>query len=307
MVARSAVRAELSDLRRQIARIEGRLADEDRLATPPAASGRPPERPWGPVERGGRLALGVPALDGLLGGGLPLGVLQEIRAAETRDAAAGAGFLLAVLARLALCRGQAPLVWISEARSRREAGELYAPGLAEIGIRPDLLISVAVRTAEEALWAFEAALSCRKVGAAICEMRRVPLALSATRRCALKARETGVTGFLLRLGMQPEPTAAEIRLALSPAPAGTIDNFAAGVGRTAWTLAVEKNRHGRTGVVTVEWNAYDRAFAERPAEAGGRAAAHPEPVAAAAAAGPASPQGGAERTAVSLREWRRAS
>lgn len=303
MAARSAVRAELSDLRRQIARIEGRLADAERLATPPPL----PDRPWGPAERGGRLGLGVPAFDGLLGGGLPLGALQEIRAAETRDAGAGAGFLLAVLARLALCRGQAPLVWISEAGSRREAGELYAPGLAEIGIRPDLLISVAVRTAEEALWAFEAALSCRKVGAAVCEMRRAALALSATRRCALKARESGVTGFLLRLGAAPEPTAADVRLALSPAPAGTIDNFAAGVGRVAWRIAVEKNRHGRTGAVTVEWNAYERAFAERPAEPGRSAAAHPESVAAAAAARPTSAPGRAERAALPLREWRRAS
>ena len=307
MAGHSAVQAELSDLRRQIARIEGRLADEDRLAKTLVSQGLAPQRSWGPRERAGRLALGVPALDRLLGGGIPLSGLGEIRAAETRDAASGAGFLLAILAHHADAAGSVPIVWISEARSRREAGEIYAPGLAEIGLNPDHLISVAVRTPEEALWAFEAALSCRKVGAAICEMRRVSLDLSATRRCALKAREAGVTGFLLRLGMTPEPTAAEIRLALSPAPAGTIDDFAAGIGRVAWTIGVEKSRGGRTGSFTVEWNAYDRVFAERLADAGRHAAAHPEPVAAAAAAGPSPSPGGAERTALPRPGWRRAS
>ncbi len=307
MAGHPAVQAELSDLRRQIARIEGRLADEDRLEKTLVSQHLAPHRSWGAKERRGRLPLGVPGLDKLLGGGIPLGTLHEIRAEETRDAAAGAGFLLAILAHHADAAGCMPIVWISEARSRLEAGDIYAPGLAEMGLDPDLVISVAVRTPEEALWAFEAALSCRKVGAAICEMRRVPLALSATRRCALKARDAGVTGFLLRLGMKPEPTAAEIRLSLSPAPAGTIDDFAAGIGRVAWTIGVEKSRGGRTGTFTVEWNAYERAFAERPAEAGRDAAAHPEPVAATLAAGPAPSPGGAAGTALPRPVWRRAS
>ena len=63
---------------------------------------------------------------------------------------------------------------------------------------------------------------------------------------------------------RPEPSAAELRFRLSRRrrPA-TIGRFAAGVGRMAWRLTLEKNRGGPTGAFTVEWNAHERCFAER--------------------------------------------
>lgn len=290
-------------LRQDIARLEGRLAEADRLvldassaatarrqdhdgkaqanlgrkAAPPAfhsaaATLRPPERR-------GRLGLGVAALDKTLGGGLPLATLHEVRAAESRDAGAAAGFALALLARLARAGGIPSALWISEAGSRREAGELYGPGLLALGLDPGRIIEVAARNEAEALWAFEAALSCRGVGAAICELRQASLDLTATRRCALRARQAGVTGFLLRVSGEAEPSAAELRFLLAPAPAGTIGHFGAGLGRIAWRIALEKNRGGRTGLFDVEWNAYERCFAER-GDAGKRT--DPQPVAAAA-------------------------
>ncbi len=79
----------------------------------------------------------------------------------------------------------------------------------------------------------------------------------------------GVTGFLLRLGNgSPEASAAELRFRVSPAPAGKIGSFAAGIGRMAWRRALEKNRLGRTGAFTVEWNSHERSFVERGAERG---------------------------------------
>ena len=132
-------------------------------------------------------------------------------------------------------------LWISEADARRETGGLYAPGLAALGLDPARVVEVAVRTETEALWAFEAALSCRGLGVAVCELRQASLDLSATRRCALRARESGVTGFLLRLGKaRAEPSAAELRFGVSPAPAGEIGGFAAGIGRMAWRLDAGK-------------------------------------------------------------------
>ena len=93
------------------------------------------------------------------------------------------------------------------------------------------------------------------------------LDLSATRRCALRARDKGVTGFLLRLGTSG-PSRAR-RSCASPSrrrrPA-TIGGFAAGIGRMAWRLQLEKNRLGPTGAFTVEWNSHERSFAERGAE-----------------------------------------
>jgi protein ImuA len=255
----------------------------------------------------GRLRLGVAGLDAALGGGLPRALLAEIRAAETRDGGAAGGFVLALAARLAGCGHASALLWISEADARRETGRLYAPGLQALGLDPASVVEVAVRTQAEALWAFEAALSCPAVGVAVCELRRAALDLSATRRCALRAHAKGVSGFLLRLGeARPEPSAAELRFAVSPAPAGTIGGFAEGVGRMAWRLELEKNRHGPTGVFTVEWNSHARSFVERAAGwAGGkdagrgpaRADAHPQPLSAASSDRPAHPTAAGRRRA----------
>jgi protein ImuA len=239
--------------------------------------------------------LGVERLDAALGGGLPLAALHEIRAEESRDGGAAAGFALALAARIAAAGGEPALVWVSEADLRREAGRLYAPGLAALGLDPACIVEVAARTEGEALWAFEAALGCRGVGVAVCELRRASLDLTATRRAALRARDCGVTGLLLRLASAPEPSAAELRFGVAPAPAGTIGGFAAGIGRMAWRLALEKNRSGPTGAFSVEWTSHERRFVTPGGERGaaargeGDAAAHPQPLPAAPFDRPADP------------------
>ncbi len=290
MAIDATARAKLCRLRRDIAEIEGRLAEDDRLALDPeepGPAGGPAVRAAGNLKaqaRRTRLPLGLPALDKALGGGLPLATLLEFRAGESRDGGAAGGFVMALVARLAACLAPPSTLWISEADARRETGGLYAPGLKALGLDPGLVVEVAVRTETEALWAFEAALSCTGLGVAVCELRQASLDLSATRRCALRAREKGVAGFLLRLGnARAEPSAAELRFAVSPAPAGEIGGFAQGIGRMAWRLALEKNRLGPTGVFTVEWNSHERSFAEREAERGsesgeGSARSYPEPL-----------------------------
>lgn len=268
-MARTAMaQAEICRLRRDIARMEGRLAEADRLTLHsdgrPAVDISPPYAGAGlPRHRSRkRLELGIAALDAMLGGGLPLATLHEIRAGESRDGGMAAGFVLALVALFAAGGGAPRVVWVSEAEVRGETGELHAPGLLSLGLDPGSVVEVAARTEEEALWAFEAALVCRGLSVAICELRQASLDLSVTRRCALRARETGVTGFFLRLGSEAEPSAAELRFQLLPVQAGTINRFAAGIGRMAWRLALEKNRAGPTGTFMVEWNAHERSFAE---------------------------------------------
>jgi protein ImuA len=305
MAMAAAARAELSRLRQDIARIEGRLAEAKRLTldsgvTPDVASAEGLR----PRELKGRLPLGIPALDTLLADGLPLATLHEIRTPESRDAAAAAGFALALSARLAAIGGAFPLLWIGEADAQRETGALYAPGLAVLGLDPANIVTVAARNESDALWAFEAALNCRGLGVAICELRQASLDLSATRRCILRARAAGVTGFLLRMGGRAEASAAELRFRVSPAGAGTIGGFAAGIGRMTWRLALEKNQGGRTGAVTVEWNAHERCFAER----GRTRRADPQPLPAAPPDRPSYP-GRAEGGAAGHADagWQRAS
>jgi protein ImuA len=265
----AAAHAEFCRLRRYIARIEGRMAESDRLtvadlAAAAAEGATSEETALRPRERRGRLNLGIPSFDRLIGGGLPLAALHEVRARETRDGGVASGFTLALVARLAGAGRVSSIVWIGEADIRREAGQLYAPGLVALGLDPARVVEVAVRTEKEALWAFEAALSCRGLDVAVCELRQASLDLSATRRCALRARDTGVTGFLLRVGnARAEASAAELRFGVSPAPAGEIGRFAEGVGRMAWRVTLEKNRLGPTGAFTLEWNAHEQSFVER--------------------------------------------
>ncbi len=248
----------------------------------------------------------------MLGGGLRLAELHEVRAAETRDGASAAGFVIAMMARLGVAgldvqgrdvqdqgvAGRAPaIVWISEADGRREAGELYPPGLAALGVDPGRIIRIAATRTADALWAFEAALACRGVAFAVCEVRRPArvLDLTATRRCALRAQTSGATGFLLRLAEIAEPTAAPTRFLIAPAPSGPVacstdrstdrntghnTGHNTGLGRPVWRVMLEKTRTGRAGLIDLEWNADERCFAE-PGRAGRYGT---DPVAMAAAA-----------------------
>jgi protein ImuA len=313
MASAATARGVLCRLRRDIARIEGRLAATDRLAF--ASEGGVGEDSDAVAGQSGgletpadglaeRFSLGLPALDAVLGGGLARAALHEIRAAQSRDEPAASGFALALVARLCAQQDAAAdgtmkpagrsldrapdILWISEAGSRREAGALYAPGLAALGLDPGRIVQVAARRPGEALWAFEAGLSCAGLAAVICQVRRPherspdkAFDLAATRRLALKAREAGVCGLLVRLAAPPEPGAARTRWRVVAASSEAVGRFAGGIDRTAWHLRLEKNRGGRTGAFTVEWNPHEHCF-ERPGGGAGRkgAPAHPQPVAA---------------------------
>jgi protein ImuA len=288
MAKPAAAQAELSRLRRDIARIEGRLAQSERIDWDVAGARHKGSGGAGAPDA--LLPLDSGALDALLGGGLALARLHEVRTAETRDGGAALGFVLALAARFVRVRGATPIVFVSEAEARHEAGPLYGPGLAALGLDPGLLVEVAARSESEALWAFEATLASRGVGLAVCELRGTSLDLSATRRAALRASETGVTGVLLRLASPPEPSAAEERFRVTPAPAASIGGYAAGIGRMSWRLILEKNRAGRSGAVTVEWNAHERSFV-----AGGASGAYSEPLPAAPRHRSPAPTGGESR------------
>ena len=153
MATFAAAHAELCRLRRDIARIEGRLADDDRLAeTLPS----PAPFPAKSLQRNGmRRKSGGPARSAsplsmrVLGGGLPLAALHEIRAGESRDGGVGSGFALALLARLGGGRGA--LLDRLDRRGRssraRRARSMRRVLLA-LGLDPARIVEVAVRTRE---------------------------------------------------------------------------------------------------------------------------------------------------------------
>jgi protein ImuA len=200
------------------------------------------------------LPLAVPRLDALLAGGLRRDALHEIRSVLSRDNGAATGFAAAILARLAAI-DRKPILWIAEKASADEAGILYGVGLDGLGLDPGRLIVVRVRKPVDVLWVAEEGLACRGLAAVVAEIKGSPrlLDLTATRRLALRAR-SGVMGLLLRQSDSAEPSAATTRWRAEPLPATTLDGYAAGIGRPAWRLVLERNRRGATGTTDVEWD-----------------------------------------------------
>src|SRR6266849_3349872 len=70
------------------------------------------------------LALGIPAIDGALGGGLGCGALHEIAAAREAETAAATGLALALAAR-ATRKARRGVLWIAEDLSLAENGAPY--------------------------------------------------------------------------------------------------------------------------------------------------------------------------------------
>lgn len=278
-VAREAVFA----LRRQIARIEGRLAEtldgpahdgghdgaEDRWVT--RHHGRPGRAP--------ALAIGSPTLDAALGGGLPDAGLVEIHGAETRDAGAVGGFALGLVAQAGLCGGGRPLIWITTSEVVAEAGAPYAPGLAATyGIAPEALLLAAAPKLEDALWMAEEAAGLSDIAAVFVEMRGSArqLDLTATRRLHRRALASGRPLFLLRQAGRAEPTAAPVRLLVAGAPAGertlladtSSDTLAGSIGPPAVAVAISRSRTAVTATATLEWDDHEHGFRERQPAAG---------------------------------------
>jgi protein ImuA len=209
-----------------------------------------------------RLPFSIRPLDAMLSGGLRRDALHEIRSTTTRDSVAAAGFAVALLARLGT-GDHRPFLLVSEAGALDEAGHPYGPGLERFGLDPTKLVVVRSRRPAETLWVFEEALRCRALAAVLAEIRGHPhqLDLTASRRLALRARESGVMGLLLRQAGAAESGAATTRWHVTPRPAAILDHFTPGIGRPAWRLALERNRNGSTGIFDLEWNHGSRAFA----------------------------------------------
>jgi protein ImuA len=169
-----------------------------------------------PADDAGKLALGIPAIDAALGGGLPGGSLHEIAAAREAQTAAATGFALALAARTA-----ARVLWIAEDLALAESGAPYGPGLDQDGLAPERLITVTAARAHEVLWAMEEALRCRAVSLVIGELRARTIDPVATRRLALAAAAGNTLGLLLRPAPDDAPSSAATRWIIAAAPSSS--------------------------------------------------------------------------------------
>src|SRR5215510_2966128 len=221
------------------------------------------------------LTLGIPPIDGILGGGLGRGALHEIAAVRESETAAATGFALALAARNARsAMAGRSLFWIAEDLSLAENGAPYGPGLDEAGIAPEHVITVAAARSRDVLWAMEEALRCRAVGVAIGELRARDIDQVASRRLSLAATAGDTLGLILRTAPDDAPSAAATRwiVGAAPFPAEGDERFH-GIGPPRFIAHLIRNRRGHLGAWIVEWNSVEQRF---------ELATHSQPVAGAA-------------------------
>src|SRR5450432_4105639 len=226
----------------------------------------------GDAYRPDRVALGHAEADATLQGGLALGAMHEVFA-EGRHSAAATGFVAGLMGRAAARR---PLVWVRQDFSEIESGALSMNGLAELGLDPRLMVTVRAADVDTALRTAADALACDALGVVVLEVwgEARPLDLVASRKLTLAAQASGVTGLLLRVAAEPQPSTAEtrwiVRAAHSP-PAALWSAW----GAPVFDAQLVRNRHGPVGRWIMEWKC-DECLFSKPA-------AYPQPVAAAPA------------------------
>src|SRR6266436_7581103 len=232
----------------------------------------------GDTYRPGRVALGHADADATLQGGLALGAMHEVFA-EGRHSAAATGFVTGLMGRAAARR---PLVWIRQDFAEIESGALSMSGLAELGLDPRLLVTVRAADVDTALRTAADAFACDALGAVVLEVwgEARQLDLVASRKLTLAAQASGVTGLLLRVAAEPQPSTAEtrwiVRVAHSPPPAPLMPAAACSTwGAPVFDAQLVRNRHGPVGRWIMEWKCDECLFSKPEA--------YPQPMAAAPA------------------------
>jgi len=199
--------------------------------------------------------LGVAPIDAALGGGLAQGALHELSAATALHVGAAAGFALA-LAALAR-EPHKETLWIATDFGSLETGALYGPGLDQFGLATERLLIARVPRPIDALFAMEEALKCRALATVVAELPEAP-DLTATRRLSLAARNGGGVGLLLRHKVDGAPSTAATRWRVAAAPSAPDE--LGGLGLTAFSLSLTRNRRGLCGDWTLAWDHHEYAF-----------------------------------------------
>lgn len=230
---------QLAALRRRVARLAGHGGQQGSRA-------------------GGWLASGHAGFDRALGGGLAVGCVHELFAADVLDAPSAAAFAALMALRVP---GGTPLLWLRTVDAARRGGCLYAPGVAELGGDPGRLLLVEAADARALLAAANDAARCPGSAAVVVESWGAwpALDLTAGRRLALGARDAGTALLLLRLGAAPVPSVAETRWAVAAAPSRALEGDAPGA--PAFDLDLLRWRGGPAGARwRLDWNRDEKSF-----------------------------------------------
>ena len=196
--------------------------------------------------------------------------LHEIRAEEEGSAAAS------TFALLTATTGTAPVLWVRHDAACRAEGQVYAPGLIELGVDPARVVVVCARDVAGALKAAVDGLRCAGLGAVLVEVHgRAPvLDLTASRRMMLAAERSGVRAVLVRHDAGPQPSAAWTRWQVGSTPSCVLPANAP--GPPAFTLELLRDRGGTPAFAArVEWSRDEARFDARDEKLSGGMAAVP--------------------------------
>jgi protein ImuA len=220
-----------------------------------------------------RVALGHAEVDAMLQGGLALGAMHEVFAEAGRQSGAATGFVAGLAGRAAARR---PLVWVRQDFTEIESGALSMSGLAELGLDPRLFVTVRAADVDSALRTAADALACDALGIVVLEVWGAArqLDLVASRKLTLAAQASGVTGVLLRVAAEPQPSTAETRWIVHAAHSPPVA-ASSSWGAPVFDAQLVRNRHGPVGRWIMEWKCDECLF--------GKPTAYPQPVAAAPA------------------------
>ena len=165
--------------------------------------------------------------------------LSEAFPAVPTDASA-IGFALSRLPRT-----DAPVLWVQDRLSRKEAGRPMLAGLRTT--RP--IIMVDLSRAADVLWAMEDGLRCRSLAAVIGEIWGDPpvLDFTATKRLAMRAEAAGVSCWLIRRAASPDLSAARDRWRISTLPSAANPHDAQAPGAARWSLDLFRSRRRKPG------------------------------------------------------------
>jgi len=195
----------------------------------------------------GVLPFGLEAIDSRLpGGGLALGALHEVAGGGNGavDGAAAALFAAGIAART-----NGKVLWCIT------RPDLFAPALAQAGLKPDRVIYVEAHDEKSVLACFEEGLRHGGLGCVVAEVSR--LSMTASRRLQLAAEASGTMGLALRRWRRQteaadfgQPTAASTRWRVSALPSTPLP--VPGVGRHRWLVELIRARAGESADFEVE-------------------------------------------------------
>lgn len=202
---------------------------------------------------------GAAAVDAVFdGGGLPVCGSHEVSAAKPGDRGCAMAFGLGLASRLLDRRPGRAAILVQEALAGNEDGLLYAPGLQALGVDPDRWLFVTAKDAAGVLRVVDEASRSGAPAVVVAEFASAAaLDLKTTRRFNLAGERAGVASLLLT-PRPAETSAALTRWRAAAAPArGPAEGL---LGPPTLTLELTRNRQGRLGAWTVEWNLDDRLF-----------------------------------------------